>query len=67
MAQPSGAQSRQINPLLRYLPLLAIFILIWPLSGQDIDVFGLTVSTAVIGAVFAVLGGVFGTLAARSR
>ena len=67
MADPSSTPSSKVNPLLRYLPLVAILILIWPLGGQGVDVFGLDMNAAIVGAVLAVLGTAYGALAARSR
>lgn len=67
MAEPTTNPSRNINPLLRYLPLIAILILMWPLGGQDVEVFGLDMSATVVGAALAILGAVFGMLAARGR
>lgn len=67
MAEPTTNPSRSANPLLRYLPLIAILILMWPLGGQDVEVFGLDMSATVVGAALAILGAVFGMLAARGR
>ncbi len=67
MGEPSSTPSKQVNPLLRYLPLIAILILIWPLGGQGVDVFGLDMNAAIVGAVLAVLGTAYGALTARNR
>lgn len=67
MTEPTTTPSRNANPLLRYLPLIAILILMWPLGGQDVEVFGLEMSATVVGAALAILGALFGVLAARSR
>ncbi len=67
MADPSSTPSKKVNPLLRYLPLIAILVLIWPLGGQGVDVFGIDMSAAVVGAVLAVLGTAYGILASRNR
>ncbi len=67
MTEPSSTPNRSINPLLRYLPLIAILILIWPLSGQTVEVFGLDMSATIVGGILAILGAAFGTLATRNR
>lgn len=56
-----------VHPVLRYLPLVAVLVLLWPLSGQGVEVFGLDMSAAVVGALLAVLGTAYGALAARGR
>jgi len=66
MADPSSTPSKKVNPL-RYLPLVAILILIWPLGDQGLEVFGLDMNAAIVGAILAVLGTAYGALAARNR
>lgn len=67
MADASSTPSTKVNPLLRYLPLVAILILIWPLGDQGVEVFGLDMNAAIVGAVLAVLGTAYGALSARNR
>lgn len=67
MTEPSSTPNRSINPLLRYLPLIAILVLIWPLSGQTVEVFGLDMSATIVGGILAILGAAFGTLTTRGR
>lgn len=67
MADAGSTPSTKVNPLLRYLPLVAILILIWPLGDQGVEVFGLDMNAAIVGAVLAVLGTAYGALSARNR
>ena len=67
MSEANTTSRSSVHPLVRYLPLVAILVLMWPLGGQSLEVFGLELSAVVVGAVLAILGTLYGMLSARGR